>query len=143
MRSLFEVTDDDPMGDYGRAIAREQRRQNAEMIQPGFFMVRARKGFPPLPAKIWWSAHEPGNPENLLERPVLMAEVADEPADPIGVHAAIESELKPRSGLGIEATYRFLVDEIRWSRAHAPTDPAARHQRRVDLTFLDPIGPPR
>lgn len=139
---LFDVTDDDPMSDYGRVIAREQRRQNPDMIQPGYFMVRARKGYPPLPAKIWWSEHEPGNPENILERPALMAEVAGDGADPIGVHAVIEDELRSRGNLSIEATYRFLVDEIRWARAHATTDPAARHQRRVDLTFLDPIAPP-
>lgn len=142
MKGLFDVTDDDPMSDYGRVIAREQRRQTPGMIEPGYYMVRARKGFPPLPAKIWWSDHEPGNPDNLLERPVLMAEVAGDDADPIGVHAAIEGPLRSIDNLSIEATYRFRLDEIRWARAHASTDPAARHQRRVDLTFLDPIAPP-
>lgn len=143
MKRLFDVSDDDPMGDYGRVIAREQRRQNPDMIRPGYYVVRARKGFPLLPAKIWLSEHEPGNPENILERPVLMAEVAGEEADPIGVHAASVGPLTSIDNLSVEATYLYLVAEIRWARAHDPLNPAAAHQRRVDLTMIDPIAPPK
>ena len=45
---------------------------------PGYWLVYPRRGARHVPARIWWCDHEPGNPENLLDRwpvPFLAAEI--------------------------------------------------------------------
>jgi hypothetical protein len=91
--------------------------------------------------------HEPGNPENKLDRwpiPFLAGEIAGDPADPEDIFGARERiTMVPRDGLTVEETYKFLIAEMHWARQHAPNDAAARPQRHLaDLTNLDPIGPP-
>jgi hypothetical protein len=135
---------------WSEVITEDQRdyaHDNPEVLQPGYWLIKKRKRFAPLPARIYWCDHEPGNPENKLDRwplPFLAGEIAGEPADPEDIFGARERiTMVPRDGLTIEETYKFLIAEMHWARQHAPNDAAARPQRHLaDLTNLDPIGPP-
>jgi len=56
--------------------------EHIDRPRPGFWMVRLVRGGPEVAACIRWeqTTHEPGNPENLMERsPSLVAYIAGEP----------------------------------------------------------------
>jgi hypothetical protein len=132
---------------------RDYARDNPEEMQPlaeqGYWLIQLGKNYPPIPARVWWCDHEPGNPENKLDRPpFLMAEIAGEPADPLDVYAAVERRprdkrpMVPIRPLTIERTYAYLVADLRHAQRWRPDDPLAQPRRRVDLTRIAPLEPP-
>jgi hypothetical protein len=98
------------------------------VIKPGFFLVRLGKGRPLVPARIWWCAHEPGNPENELEVPFLEGEAAGKPYQP----ALIWSSGLPTT----EAEYRFRMALHAHCVEHEPDAPEANPTRKVRLRDL-------
>jgi hypothetical protein len=105
-------------------------------ITPGYWLVRYHLRAPAVPAAIWWCEHEPGNPENIMDRGYWAASIAGEPTSPHEVIAC-----KDRRVIS-EREYRFYVADRIWAREYAPGDAAALHPRRqADLTALEPIRP--
>jgi hypothetical protein len=89
-------------------------------------MVRYRRYTAEVPARIWWCPHEPGNPDNLLEVPVLAAEIAGQPADPTTVWTMRKRPID-------EAEYKFRVAEGVWLKLAQPDDPKSNPRQTVDL----------
>lgn len=82
-------------------------------------------------ARIFWRDHEPGEPENKLERPFLDAEINGERVPP--------SQVWERRGRVItEADYRFLVADRAWAAQHKPTLPEANPREAID-PLVSPI----
>lgn len=100
--------------------------------EPGHWAVRLVRGGPAIPARIFWAqtTHEPGNPENRMERsPFLAAEIGGEVAD--------VDDVWLRRGTPItEAEYRYRVAEMQWAKEHAPREAVARPRQRVDFAAL-------
>jgi hypothetical protein len=87
--------------------------------------VKLRSGAVEVAARIFWCDHEPGEPENKLERPFLDAEINAERVPP--------SWVWERRGRAItEADYRYLIALGKWAREHAPHEPAANPREAVD-----------
>lgn len=106
--------------------------------EPGFWMVRFGPNKPEVPAKIWAVDHEPGNPENKMDRggkTYFDAELAGERVDPHLVMRA--RERRPIS----EPEYRFQVADCAWAREHQPEDPRLWPTRRADVSKLPPVMP--
>lgn len=102
--------------------------------KPGFWLMKLRKGAPEVPAAIMWvhTTHEPGNPDNLMERsPFLAAFIAGEP---VSLNRVWESRGRPIS----ETEYRYLLADLEWVRQYAPTDPKANPRQKVDLSTMAP-----
>jgi hypothetical protein len=97
--------------------------------QCGFWMVRYRRFTAEVPARIWWCPHEPGNPGNLLEVPVLAAEIAAESVDPTTVWTMKKRPID-------EAEYRYRVADAAWLKVAQPDDPKVNPRRPVDLTTM-------
>lgn len=98
----------------------------------GFWTVRLVSGGPAVPARIFWAqtTHEPGNPENRMERSRFLAAE-------IGGEVAEVDDVWLRRGTPItEAEYCFRVAEMQWAKAHAPIEPIANPRRRVDLSAM-------
>jgi hypothetical protein len=85
-------------------------------------------GGPEVPACICvvQTLHEPGIPENLMERsPFLAAFILGKPA---GL-----DEVWKRRGREIDrGEYDYRVDDARWAKAFAPREAIARPRQRVD-----------
>jgi hypothetical protein len=96
--------------------------------EPGYWLVRLIKDGPWVPAAIVrvQTMHEPGEPDNLMERsPFLAAEIA---GDTVAV-----DEVWQRRGQPITADeYVQRVAQIKWARQHAPHDPIANPRERID-----------
>lgn len=102
--------------------------------EPGYWMVRWKRGAPEMPAAIVECNHEPGNPENLLERSILVANHGWREVDPM--------EIWTRKGRPItEAEYRFQLARAEYADAHAPDEPEAAPRTAVDLTAIPPVRP--
>jgi len=103
--------------------------RNIDRPAPGFWMIRAVKHGPELPARIAWhrTACEPGNEANAMDRPAfLFAEIAGEPAE--------LDDVWLRRGRPItESEYRFQVADHAHARAYRPDDAKAQPYRAVDL----------
>lgn len=97
--------------------------------QPGCWMIRLVKGGPEVPARIYRHAttHEPGDEENLMERPAfLVAEIAGELVD--------LDDVWLRGGRAIDdAEYRFQVADHAHAREWRPRDAKANPRRAIDL----------
>jgi len=126
------------IGDSARDIAAGQ-----ELIVPGFWQIRLRRGRPWIPAKTFWTASEPGNPGNVRDRwppLVIAAEILGEFASPLEVFGAPERRpLQPLitsdARLSITQHYRYLVALGRYKMQHEGWDPRAL----VDLTRVAPL----
>lgn len=97
--------------------------------EPGYWVIRLVKGGPPAPACIRWveTLHEPGLPENVMERSrFLAAFILEEPADLDAVWRARQREEIT------EGDYRFRVDDQRWAKGFKPREAIARPRQRVD-----------
>jgi hypothetical protein len=65
------------------------------MAEPreGYWMVRLRRDGPEVPARLFWCDHEPGIPENKLDRwpmPYLQGQIGTDLADPYEIWAMLE-----------------------------------------------------
>lgn len=101
-----------------------------ELVQPGYFLIRLVRHGPMIAARIYWCDHEPGNPENKLDRwpiPFLAGEVAGEDVDPLGIWLA-----RDRTPID-SAEYRFRDADRRWVEEFAPHEPLAKPLRKADL----------
>lgn len=100
------------------------------VIEPGYWLIRLG-GYktPAVPACIRWvhTTHEPGLPENVMERSrFLAAFIKDEPVgfdEVLGRH--LEKEITADE-------YRYHVDNARWAKAYAPREAMTRPRQRVD-----------
>jgi hypothetical protein len=142
---LFAEAVDDAIRDYAHDNPEEMQR----LAEQEYWLVQLGKNYPPVPARVWWCDHEPGNPENKLDGPpFLAAEIAGEPADPLDVYAAVERRprdkrpMVPIRRLTLEQTYAYLVADLRHAQRWRPDDPLAQPRRRVNLTRIAPLEPP-
>ena len=126
---LFAEAVEDSVRDYLCA--------HRELLVPGYWAIKLRKRGPPVPARTMMIDHEPGNPENKLDRwplPYLAGEIAGAVADPLDIFAApLRWPLQPRGGLTVEREYAFQVADIRHARQWRKEDPIANPRRRVRL----------
>lgn len=95
----------------------------------GFWMIRLIKGGPEVPARIYRHAtdSEPGNPENVMERPsFLVAEISGKPADVDSVWLRKGREITERE-------YNAALLDQRFARFFTPSAPVANPTQRIDL----------
>lgn len=115
------------------------------MIEPRHYMMRRRRGGPLVPARLWQCDHEPGEPENVLDRPPYWrADIGDTEVDPHEVldrcWSPTAKDLRPGypprhwkyAAPITEARYRQEIERLRWAETHRPTDPGLQANRRVD-----------
>jgi len=99
--------------------------------EPCFCVIRAVRRGPDVPARVYLTLSEPGEPENVLDRggkPVLAAEIAGRTVDVDRVwHAVWEQELT-------EAEYNARMAEIEWLRKYHPQDPLANPWKPIRLS---------
>jgi len=98
-------------------------------------MIRLVKGGPEVPACIQYeqTTHEPGNPENVMERSAILT-------------ARIRGDVVPtdrvwlRRGRPItKAEYDFQIADAQWAAKYAPAEPKASPDKPVDLNSIPPI----
>lgn len=83
---------------------------------PGFWMIRLVKNGPEVPACIVReaTAHEPGDPSNVMERPAhLVAYVAGDPVEPSAVWETRGREIT-------ESEYRYQLADLKWRKQYEP-----------------------
>lgn len=103
--------------------------------QPGYWMIRLVKGAPEVPACIQYeqTTHEPGNPENLMERSAILTAR-------INGDVVRMDRVWLRRGRSItKAEHDFQVADARWAAKHSPGEPKANPDRPVDLNSIPPI----
>lgn len=121
------------------------------MKRPQYFMLRLRRTGPLVPARLWWCDHEPGEPNNKLDRGRLSvfpcADVAGAEVPPEQVLERLWS-LTTGGRPGIvpthwkypepitEAEYRYQVARLEWAKRNRPTDPALQPRREVNPADL-------
>jgi hypothetical protein len=128
---------------FAEAIAeniRDYYSEHRELLVPGHWVIKLRKHAPLIPARTFWCDHEPGNPENKLDRwplPFIAGEIAGDIADPLDIFGARDrAPLEPRGGLTIEQEYAYRVADIRHARRWRPDHPIANPTRRVVLSRM-------
>jgi hypothetical protein len=99
--------------------------------QCGWWLVKYRRYTAEVPARIWWCPHEPGNPGNLLEVPILAAEIAGEPVDPLVVWQMRKRPID-------ESEFLFRLADQDWLKLARPTDPKSNPRQPVDLAAMPP-----
>lgn len=95
----------------------------------GYWLMRAVKKGPEVPASIQWetTTHEPGNPDNLMERsPILTARINGDLVSWDRVWNWNKREI-PKA----EHDYRMAL--AAWASAHDPRAPAANPRKPIDL----------
>lgn len=100
--------------------------------EPGYWAIVLVKGGPTVAARIFihQTAHEPGEPENLMERsPLLSAEINGEPV-------AVDEVWLRRGRPITKAEHDFLVADRAWVREHAAHLPEARPTEKVDRSTI-------
>ena len=116
------------------------RNQRAEMRQyrqigvpePGFWVLKAVKHGPRVPARIFWTENEPGEPENHLDRGgklILTGEIAGRTVDPERIWHTRGEEIS-------EGEFAFRMAEIAWCKKHAPSDPLANPWEPVEFNNI-------
>lgn len=101
----------------------------------GFWMMRARRNGPEVPASIGQIDHEPGDPENKLDTgPVFIASIGLRDVDPFDVWWRSKRPIS-------EAEFRYQMARLTWARDYDPSQPELNPRRAVDLGALPPIGP--
>jgi hypothetical protein len=82
-----------------------------------------------VPARIYWTDAEPGEPSNKLDRwplPFLAAEIAGKVAD--------IDDIWSRRGVEIdEQEFNYRMADMNYARDHAPAEPIANPTRKVDI----------
>jgi hypothetical protein len=110
------------------------RERRLNWPEPGHWLIRFGRDRPAVPACIRWvhTTHEPGLPENPMERsPFLAAFIIEEPA---GLDEVWDRKGEPIT----EAEHRYHVDNARWAKAYAPREAIARPRQRVDWSTQPP-----
>jgi hypothetical protein len=101
--------------------------------EPGCYMVRFGPRRPEVPARIWVCTHEPGNPENEMDRGARIyydAELSGQPADPYLV-------MRARSHRRIaEDEYRYQVACVAWALNEQRRDPRLHPTRLTDPRLI-------
>jgi hypothetical protein len=94
----------------------------------GYWLMKAVKHGPLVPARIFWCDHEPGVPDNILDRggPFLAAEIA-------GAWVEVDRVWHSRGKAIDEKEYAFRLAEIDWSKKYAPSEPLANPRQAVSL----------
>lgn len=103
----------------------------AAIKQPGtgYWMMRAVKGGPEVPASIQWerTEHEPGEPGNLMDRsPVLTARIAGD----IVSWDRVWNWTKREIG---RAEHDYRLADMAWAKANRPDLPIANPRKKLDL----------
>ncbi len=114
------------------------------VIQPGYFVGRYGTDKMLVEARIYWRDHEPGNPENKLDGPpVLAGEILGWYCDPALVWTLSDRQpMRVPQGYTAAGWYAYRSDLAGWDKENDPDSPLARPWRKVDLTTLPPIAPP-
>jgi hypothetical protein len=101
------------------------------------FELRVVRDGPLVPARLWWCDHEPGVPENKLDRGMLSvfmrADIADAEVPPeqlIERTWATATHWKYARQIP-EADYRHLVERLRWAETNRPDEPGLKPRRAV------------
>jgi hypothetical protein len=112
-------------------------------MTPRYFVLRLVRDGPLLPARLLWLDHEPGVPDNKLDRGRASlypaADIGGEEVPPEDVTdrfhwpATHWKFAKPIS----ESEYRARFDQMRRAEAHQLPDPVLRPRRRVDPRQVD------
>ena len=120
--------------------ARDYYHQNRHLMVPGYWVIRLRTGAPLIPARTYWCDHEPGDPENVLDRwpiPFIAGEIAGDIADPLNIFGGRDrAPLEARGGLTIDQEYAYRVADIRHAKRWRPLEPIANPTRRVMLSRM-------
>ena len=124
LRDDLEIVLDPEIGGGGRL-------QRIIAPRPGHWLIRLTKGGAEVPARIASARCEPGTDNLLSTGPILVAEIAGAPADPLDVW------LKPGRAI-LPAEYAFRMAEAAWLREHAPADPKARPREKADIAAMEP-----
>ena len=115
------------------ALDRTPRR--IDKPEPGFWLMRLRKGAPEVPAaiKLIHTRYEPALPTNLMERsPFLAAFIRGE--------AVSLSDVWERRGRPItEAEYEYQLRLSGWAKTTTERTPLAQPRETVDLGSLPPL----
>lgn len=122
-----------------RAVAEPSKTETRDITkpQPGYWMLRLTRGGPEVPAAIIRVdlSHEPGNPENQLDRWPLERLVAY-----IGGREVPIERVWERRGRAItKDEYSFQLADAAWARQHAPDEPKANPEQRIDLNAIKTI----
>lgn len=109
------------------------------MTPPRYYLLRAVRQGPLVPARLHWIDHEPGEPSNLREGsrwPVYIpcADIAGVECEPEQITDRLH---RPATHWGAlqtitEAGYRYEIARLRWAERAAPADPTLRPRRKVD-----------
>lgn len=105
-------------------------RRTLDQPRPGYFRLKLVRHGPWVPATIRSCQHEPGEPENILDRPpYLVATIGDKDADPYTVWE--------RGDRITEAEYRWRLALREWARG--TRQPEATPTRPADIATLPSI----
>ena len=113
----------------GAILSRLRGARFVEQPKTGWWLMRAVKGGPEVPASIQWerTEHEPGEPQNLMDRsPVLTARIA-------GRIVALDRVWNWTKREISKAEFDYRTSEAAWAAVHAPHEPAANPRKKLDL----------
>jgi len=110
-----------------------------------YFLMRVARHGPLVPARLWWCDHEPGVPENRLDRGRLSlyprADIAGVEVEPELLADRLYSLTDPRPANPIThwryakpisaEEYRWRFDALRRVEALRPDDPLLKTRRRL------------
>lgn len=111
-----------------------------------FYVIRERRDGPLVPARLQWIDHEPGEPDNKLDRGCLsvfpVVDIAGTYVEPERLLDRLYNPTDSRPALAprhwkypariTEAEYRLRLDRLRWAEKHMPDHPTLRSRRRVE-----------
>ncbi len=115
-------------------------------MKPRYFMLRLRRDGPLVPGRLRWLDHEPGEPDNKLDRGRLsifpFVDIAGAEVPPEELFERLYSATDGRSAIApshwkyaapvTEAEYRYQLSRLEWAKHHRPQDPTLRPRRAVD-----------
>jgi hypothetical protein len=117
----------------------------------GYWLLYSRRDGVLLPARIWLCNHEPGDPENILDRwpiPFLAGEIGGKWVEPAEIwyrvlrretepnHWKCAHPIIPKEGLTLHQEFLFLMSEMAWLKENDRTHPLARPNKPVSLAAL-------
>lgn len=102
---------------------------------PGYWLIRLIRNGPPVPAciKVMQTTHEPGEPENRMERSAFLAAFIN--GQPVDIDRVWMVRGQPITQQEYE--YRCAVTD--WAMVHAAQSPEAQPTKRIDLAHTAPV----
>lgn len=111
-----------------------------------YYVIRERRDGPLVPARLQWLDHEPGEPDNKLDRGCLsvfpQVDIAGVYVPPERLLERLYSPTPERPALAprhwkyaariSHAEYHLRVERMRWAETNRPDDPVLRPLRRVE-----------